>query len=136
MIGNNARTSANLKEFMSKLNAQIGDDKDKTISLKSESFKETIYNSINSNTALRDEIMATLKITDAAKFTKASLFDGTSETSKKFLQYLQLNLSGKPTLLKDATGNINVPTDFVIYTGIKKELPPPTPPTTPSTTTI
>lgn len=135
IISNHALSSTYLSDFMQKIAAQFNNSKDeKNITLKSEGFKQTIFDTIRWNTKYTSEIKEVLGI-EPDKLTKESLFDWKSISSKRFLEYLQLNLSWKPTLLKDTHWNINITTDFKIYSSAKKtETPatPPTPPTTPS----
>jgi hypothetical protein len=77
---------------MGKVSKELSNSQDKSITLKSEEFKNTMFNSIKSNTILANEVKEALKITDINTLTKESLFDGTSITSKRFLEYLKINL--------------------------------------------
>lgn len=131
-ISNFALSATYLNDFIQKIAAQFNNDKDeKNITLKSESFKQTIFDNIKWNANFTKEIKEVLGI-EPDKLTKESLFDGKSISSKRFLEYLQLNLSWKPTPLKDTHWNINIPTNFKIFSSSKKTQTPatPTPPTT------
>jgi hypothetical protein len=82
-----------LKDFIWNISTLLEDSKKennkKHITLKSTKFKDTLFDSINNNKSLKQDVAEWLFWGDISKVTKDALFDGTSTSSKKFLEYIQ-----------------------------------------------
>lgn len=125
-----------LKDFIWNLSTLLSDSKkensNKHITLKSTKFKDTLFKAIDSNTSLKKEVAEWLFWWDISKVTKEALFDGTSVSSKKFVEYLQKKFAGEP--VNDLKSFIPWKTligyDFTIFGGAENTTP--TPPPTPT----
>ncbi len=116
-----------LKDYIGKVSALLTESKqanknNKEINLKSTKFKETIFKTINNNKDLKSQVAVWLWI-DESKITIETLFDGTSQSSKKFLEYLQRSFAGKPIPLENITWDMSISSDFIIFGWA--ETPPP-----------
>lgn len=112
---------SSINGFMNNIYENISQKKWRKLTLSSQRFKDSIFESISKNETLKKEAMRDLWITDAKNFTSSALFDGTSASSKQFLDYLQRTFSWENIKLADANRNKTIPTDFIIYSNTKEE---------------
>jgi hypothetical protein len=122
------KTASNLNTFGDRLYANMQKSAEKTknkrITLQSEQFKQTVYNSImNWPPSLRNEIKTLLWVSEDKDITIDKLFWWQDDWSKKFLEFLQTRLAGK-TIQTNALRwtSINYSPSMTIF-GWKKNAP-------------
>lgn len=92
-IINAGKRNNSLNTFIAKVSDVLRDskksNKDKTISLASKEFRSTLFNTLNNNSSLKDEVIKALDIKDAKEFTEEKLF-----ANAQFITYLQERFRG------------------------------------------
>ncbi len=103
------KLASNLTAFGDKLYnnvmASAKKTKNKKLTLQSEQFKQTVFKSImEAPSSLKTQIKSLIWVTDDKDFTIDALFGGSTDGSKKFLEFLKTRLAG--TTINDPINSI------------------------------